>query len=314
MRKLKSVKVDVLVPLYREDLGIEKFNLNISITLKGLGYDYRILYLIDKSEDQTGAKVIALAQLDPRVKYVLFARQAGHQMALRAGFEFVREDAIVVSIDGDGQHPLELIPHLVGSVQDGFDVAQTKRVKSVDHRSIVRLTSKIYYRFFSALTGVSIQSGMTDFRAVSPNVAQHVRDRFSDATPFLRGFISSLELPTRFIPFQARNREFGATNFSIKRLVNFSVEAIFSFSDVPLKLITRVGLVVSLLSILGGFFALFLSFAEGSNVPGYTSIFFSISFLSGLQIISIGVLGNYVRLVLSEVRIRPKFVVESTNL
>jgi polyisoprenyl-phosphate glycosyltransferase len=314
LRDRKSVKVDILVPLFREESGIEKFNLELSGAIKNLHYDYRVLYLIDKSNDQTSSKVVVMAQLDSRVKYLLFARQAGHQMALRAGFEFARRDAIVVSIDGDGQHPLELISKLVESVQEGFEVAQSKRVKSVDHRSMVRVVSKMYYRVFSALTGVKIESGITDFRAVSPNVSQYIRDKYSDSTPFLRGFVSSLGLPTKFILFQANDREFGKTNFTVKRLITFSVEAILSFSDVPLKLITRLGLIVSFFSILGGFIALFLSIVYGSNVPGYTSIFFSISLLSGLQIISIGVLGNYVRLVLSEVRVRPKFVIERTNL
>ncbi len=282
--------------------------------LRKLEYDYRIIYLIDKSEDLTAAKVAEISAHNQGVKFVLFARQAGHQMALRAGFDFARSDAIVVSIDGDGQHPIEMIPLLIDSIQNGFDVAQTKRNRSVDHRFIVRIVSKIYYRVFSKLTGVEIESGITDFRAVSPRVVREVSSSFSDRTPFLRGFISSLKLKSIFISYDAKEREFGITNFSFARLIKFSVEAIFSFSDIPLKLITRLGAIVSTFSILGGVLVLVFSFTQSYKLPGYTSIFFSIAFLSGLQIFSIGILGNYIRLILSEVRVRPKYVIEKSNL
>ena len=308
-----KIKVDVLVPVYREEEGIEFFHQELTRVINELrsDYDLFIYYLVDRSEDLTEIKLSKIARQDSRVKVIVFGKAAGHQMALMAGLKMSRPDATTVMLDGDMQHPPALIPVMIQELGEEFQIVQSLRKVSVDKRLLVRLAKKYYYRVFSKLAGVSLESGFTDFRVVSPEAKKLIAQNYLDKKPFIRGYLSWLDLPTKIVEFEASPRSFGKTNFSFRRLASMATSGILNFSVVPLKMLMRVGTTLSILAILTAFFLMALRLMDLIDVPGYASISISIFFFAGVQLFSVGLLGVYVSNILVQVQNRPDFVVQS---
>jgi len=311
----KIINVDVLVPVYREEEGIEYFHQELTSVIGqlGPGHDVFIYYMVDRSEDLTEIKLNKIAQNDSKVKVIVFGKAAGHQMALIAGLRMSRPDAITVMLDGDMQHPPALIPTMIRELGEKFQVVQSLRKASVDKRAIVRFATKYYYRIFSKLAGVSLESGFTDFRVVSAEAKRMIAQNYLDKKPFIRGYLSWLDLPTKIVEFEASPRSFGKTNFSFRRLASMATSGVFSFSVVPLRVLMRVGTCLSILSIFTAFFLMGLRLMNFIDVPGYASISISIFFFGGVQLFSVGLLGIYVSNILVQVQNRPDFVVQSTT-
>jgi dolichol-phosphate mannosyltransferase len=235
-----------------------------------------IYYLLDRSEDLTEIKLRKIARQDSRVKVIVFGKEAGHQMALMAGLKMSRPDATTVMLDGDMQHPPALIPVMIQDLGQEFQIVQSLRKKSADKRVLVRLATKYYFRVFSKLAGVTLESGFTDFRVVSPEVKKLIAQNYLDKKPFIRGYLSWLDLPTKIVEFEASPRSFGKTNFSFRRLASMATSGILNFSVVPLRVLMRVGIILSILSILTAFFLMVLRLMNLIDVPGYASISISI--------------------------------------
>lgn len=309
-----KIKVDVLVPVYREEEGIEFFHQELTRVINELGSDYDVFiyYLVDRSEDLTESKLSKIAQEDFKVKVIVFSKAAGHQMALMAGLKMSRQNATTVMLDGDMQHPPALVSIMIQELSEEFQVVQSLRKTSVDKRVLVRLATKFYYKVFSKLAGVNLESGFTDFRVISPAAKKLIAQNYSDKNPFIRGYLSWLDLPTKIVEFEANPRPFGKTNFSFRRLASMATSGILNFSVVPLKMLMRVGTTLSIFSILTALFLMSLKLMNLINVPGYASISISIFFFAGVQLFSVGLLGIYVSNILVQVQNRPDFVVRST--
>jgi len=298
-----------VVPVFKEEDGILNFFSRLKSSLDSI-YDWRVIFMVDKSEDNTEKILLDLQKSENAVSTVIFAKAAGHQQAIMAGISYSRKDAIIVTMDGDGQHPPELLPNLIESVSENTQIVQTLRKDSVDPRRLVRLSSRLYYRVFSRMAGVNLVSGITDFRAISPMVASLVREGHNDKTPFLRAYILWLGLPIKYVEFEAESRKFGETKFSFRRLFAFSLQGILAFSTTPLKMIMSLGLTVSASSFLGAIAIIILKLLNHVNVPGYTTLFFAILFLSGIQLFSLGIIGYYLSTVLEETRSRQNYIIE----
>lgn len=309
-----KLEVDILVPVYREEEGIEFFHQElIGVTNKlSSDHDVFIYYLVDRSEDLTEIKLRRIAQQDSAVKVIVFGKAAGHQMALMAGLKMSRPNAITVMLDGDMQHPPAMVPIMIQNLGKEFQIVQSLRKASVDKRILVRFATKYYYKVFSKLAGVNLESGFTDFRVISPEAKKLISQYYLDKKPFIRGYLSWLDLPTKIVEFEASPRSFGKTNFSFQRLASMATSGILNFSIVPLKLLVRVGTTLSILSILTAFFLMGLKLFNLINVPGYASISISIFFFAGVQLFSVGLLGIYVSNILVQVQNRPDFIVQST--
>lgn len=309
-----KLEVDVLVPVYREEEGIESFHLELIRALDEFQfyYDANIYYLVDRSEDLTEVKLRLIAQNDSRVKVIVFGKAAGHQMALMAGLKMSRPSATTVMLDGDMQHPPALVPIMIQGLGEQFQIVQSLRKASVDKRLLVRLATKYYYKVFSKLAGVNLESGFTDFRAISPETKKLIAQNYLDKKPFIRGYLSWLDLPTKIVEFDASPRSFGKTNFSFRRLVSMATSGILNFSVVPLRMLVRVGTSLSVLSFIAALFLMGLRLMNVIDVPGYASISVSIFFFAGVQLFSVGLLGIYVSNILVQVQNRPDFVVQST--
>lgn len=286
-------KIDIVVPIYKEAEVIEEFHSKLISVI--LNFDYRIIYCMDQSSDETEIKLKEIAQNDSRTIVLIFANRCGHQTAIFAGLENCRTDSIVLSMDGDLQHPPELIPNLYQKISSGaFDICQTVRVQSVDPRWYVRKLSKFYYQLLSKLSGVELRSGLTDFRAISPKVRKIIVDGMRVHNPFIRAFVETLQLPKTYVTYTPAKRQRGESKFSLVRLLEFGITGIVSFSTAPLRLLAIAGLLISFICFLS-LSVLFVFKVSGLIlVSGWTSLAILILFGIGIQIFSIGIVGIYI--------------------
>ena len=305
--------VSVVVPIYNEEKTILKFHNELISVLKNNKYNWEIIYVVDKSRDLSQSIITKLANIDQRVKYITFTNRIGHQKALIAGILNAKGKNYIITMDGDLQHPPVLIPELLSGVLSGYKICQSLRQESVDERFIVRNLSKIIYFTFTKLTGIQLQRGTTDFRAISPEVSNYLHINFLDKKPFLRGYLASLNFPTKYVNFKARRRTDGKSKFTLTSLSKLSLDALLAFSTKPLVLITIVGLVVSALSFICSILILALKLFGITKITGYTTMFFAILFLSGFQILSLGTIGLYISNILSGVQNRPLYIIENSK-
>ena len=305
------MKLDIVIPIFNEELGIIEFNEALNQELQKLNssaqLDYNILYCLDPSTDNTENCLEHVCSKNKQIKVICFAGRSGHQNSILKGIELARKDSSVLVMDGDFQHPIELIPIMLDQLKDDIQIVQCKRNESQDPRLHIRLLSKYYYKALSSISGIKIESGLTDFKLMSPLVAKLVRENYMDQKPFLRAFIASLDLPTYTINFDAPQRRFGKTKFSTKTLIKFALSGAFSFSTLPLKIVSYIGFFLSIIAAIILTFTLIKYFTnEDYSPPGYTTLVILISILSGIQLLALGILGQYIGLIYQQILLRPK--------
>jgi glycosyltransferase involved in cell wall biosynthesis len=310
---MKKLNVSVIVPLYKEEKVIVDFNAQLMEVLVKNKYNWEIIYVLDKSEDRTEIIIKELSEANSKVKFITFTNRIGHQKALMAGIINAKSQNFIVTMDGDLQHPPTLIPQMINYLQEGYQIAQTVRKKSVDKRFIVRFFSKSIYKGFMKLTGIKLTKGATDFRAISPSVAFYLRTNYLDKKPFLRGYISSLNLPTKYMNFNADQRKAGKSKFTLVSLAKLTLDGLLAFSTKPLILITFIGVVVSVITFISSVLILGLKWFGITKISGLTTLLFAILFLSGVQILSLGIIGLYLSQVLSGIQNRPMFIPEKSK-
>jgi dolichol-phosphate mannosyltransferase len=241
---------------------------------------------------------------------VRLSRNFGHQYALMAGMEMAAGDA-VICMDCDLQHPVEMLPLLVAKWREGFKVVKTLRQDDCRVGWFKRLTSSAFYRLFSYLSGVQLQSGLADFRLLDRKALNELR-RFSEEGLFLRGITEWIGFPSCAIPYPAGERACGQSRYSLRKMVSLAWKGVSSFSVMPLRIGILIGLVGSLISLLGVFYAFFGKIFGRGTVPGWASTLMVISVLFFILFTYLGILGEYVGRIIIEVRRRPRFIVSET--
>lgn len=302
--------LDVVVPLFNEAEGIRTFHQTLAGVLDALRdrYSWSVIYVVDPSSDGTAAIVRELTEADDRVCGVLLLRRAGHQMSIIAGLERSDADAVIM-MDGDLQHPPELIPEMLALFETGVDVVQTVRAKTEGQGRMARAMSRGFYRLMGHLSEVPMVQGGADYRLVSARVARILSKEIVESDRFLRGLIPWLGLPTATIEFVAPPRAAGRSKYSFRRSVSFAVSGIVSFSKVPLQVGIVLGLIVSLIGIVSGVVALVMKLA-GADIPaGWTTLVVMVAILSGMQLLSLGLVGLYLGVVFDEAKKRPQILV-----
>jgi glycosyltransferase involved in cell wall biosynthesis len=306
----KKQLISIAIPVYNEVENIPLLYDQLKPVLQHLPFEFEIIFVDDGSDDGTYAAVQKLQTQDQRVKAISFSRNFGHQAALTAGLQYATGEA-VITMDGDLQHPPSLIPVLIGKWQEGNQIVFTIRESTADESLFKKLTSKLFYRIMSASSKTPVQPFGADFRLLDRKVVASL-NTLEERDRFLRGLIGWLGFTAIGVPYTADARAAGTSKYNTRKMIKFAFDGILSFSATPLHLVTFLGLFVSMLSFAYGAYSLYAFFFTDRTIPGWTSLLVTILFLGGVQLISIGFLGEYLLRVYNETKRRPLYIIKDS--
>lgn len=281
-------------------------------TAESISPDYEVILVNDGSRDGSLEAIMAAAERNHRIKYISFSRNFGHQVSITAGMDFARGEAIV-TIDGDLQDPPELMVDMYAEFKKGYKVVYAKRIARKGETWFKRKSARWFYRLMARLVSFDIPLDVGDYRLISHDVLDYVR-RMKEYDKYLRGQIAWLGFRSQYVYFERDERKYGKTNYPFRKMLRLAFNGITGFSDAPLKLATNLGFAVCLISFLIGVYALYGYFFDRNTVPGWASTIISITFLGGVQLLSLGIIGEYISRIINNVRDRPLYVIDKTNL
>jgi glycosyltransferase involved in cell wall biosynthesis len=302
-----KVELSVVVPMYNEESNIDFFFERMLALLNQLTQQYEIICVNDGSTDNTMDRLIHYHKIDSRIKIINFSRNFGKETALTAGLRYSRGEA-VIPIDADLQDPPEMIASLVAKWREGYDVVYAVRTKRHGESWSKRLTAHMFYKIINLFSETPIPKNTGDFRLMDRRVVE-VLNRVPERTRFMKGLFAWVGFKQVGLTYERQPRHLGETSWNVWKLWNFALDGITLFSTAGLKFWSYVGVTISLLAFLYAIFLIFHTFLLGRDVPGYASIMVSMLFLGGLQLISLGILGEYLGRVYAEVKHRPLFIV-----
>ena len=300
--------VSVVVPFFNEEKAVDRFLQTIIAVLEDIDTKWEIICVDDGSSDHTLQHLLSAARANPAISVLALSRNFGKESALTAGIESSGGD-VVVLIDADLQDPPMLIGDMLEKWREGYDVVYGIRQSRNEDSLTKRVTAGVFYRIFNSLTSVPVPVNSGDFRLMDRRVADRLRE-LPERTRFMKGLFAWLGYKSTAVYYDRPGREEGNTTWSYWKLWNFALDGLTSFSTVPLRVWTYVGLIVSLMSFGYASFLIFRTFIEGVDLPGYASLMVVILFLGGIQLISLGVLGEYLGRVFIEVKQRPIYLID----
>lgn len=300
----------VISPVYNEEEVIELFYAKLKPVLAGLEERYitKVLFVVDPSTDATLELLRRIALSDSSVQVIALSSRFGHQMSLLAGIDHSNTDLILM-LDCDLQHPPDLIPEMLNESEKGYDIVYTVRKDSEEIGIFKRLGAKLFYRFINRISQVPINENAADFRLVSRRVADVFRSQIRERNQFLRGLFSWVGFNSVGIPFQVQKREAGTSKYTFKRMITFGVHGILSFSKRPLQAAIFVGLGFAGLGFMFAVITVIQYFLYSNFPPGWATLAILISVFSGIQLIFLGIIGEYVGAIFDEVKARPHYIV-----
>jgi dolichol-phosphate mannosyltransferase len=303
---MPDLEISVVAPVLNEEGSVRELHARLTEVLAPLG-SYEIVIVDDGSTDGTWELLSALAARDPHLRLVRLSRNFGHQVAMTAGLDAARGDAVVL-MDGDLQDPPEVIPHLVARWYDGYDVVYAVRSVRPGETRFKLWTAKVFYRLIGRMSPVSIPEDAGDFRLLARPAADALR-RMPEQARFLRGMSSWIGFRQTGVPYERDARRAGETKYPTRKMVRFAVDAITSFSTTPLRIVGGVGftLVVFFVGYLG--YTIYRRFFTDATVPGWTTVIVLLLLIGGAQLIALGVIGQYIARIYDESKRRPLYVV-----
>ncbi|MBP2645339.1 MAG: glycosyl transferase family 2 [Firmicutes bacterium] len=299
--------VSIVVPVYNEQENMEVFYQEVLKYMEPLTYHFELVFVDDGSKDATPLIIERLAAKDSRVRGLILARNFGHQTALSCGMDHAEGDC-VVTMDGDMQHPPEMLPQLIAKWEEGIEVVQTIRKTTEGVSWLKNFTSSLFYRIMNAMSNVQVQEGGSDFRLLDRKVVLSFR-RFRERARFIRGMIGAIGYRQVKMEFVAPKRFAGSSKFSVKKMLHFALDGITAYSKMPLRISFYVGLLFAAASFALTMHVMYIKIFTDEAVPGWATITASILFLGGLQLLFIGIIGEYVGRIFEEVKQRPLYLV-----
>lgn len=297
--------ISIVVPVFNEQENINVFYQEVCKYMEPLNYPFELIFVDDGSTDGTPLIMDKLSQQDNRVRSILLARNFGHQIALTCGLDHARGDA-VVTMDGDMQHPPEMLPLLISKWEAGFEIVQTIRKNTEGVSWSKRFTSGMFYRVINALSNTRIAEGGSDFRLLDRKVVETLKN-FKEKARFIRGMVGALGYKQIQIEFVAPERFAGKSKFSYKKMIHFALDGITAYSRLPLRMALYLGLISGLLSFLLTADVVYTKLFTAEAVPGWATIAASVLLLGGLQLIGLGIIGEYIGRIFEEVKQRPLY-------
>lgn len=296
--------ISIVTPVYNEEDNVVFFHDEVTKVMEKLGMDYELIYVNDGSRDKTDLLIHQLAAHDPHVRALTFARNFGHQIAITCGMDFARGDA-VITMDGDMQHPPALIPKLIEKWQEGYDIVQTIRTATEDAGFVKKLTSSGYYAVINSISTTRVVPGGSDFRLMDRKALDTFL-KFREHSRFIRGIVGGLGFKQTSIEFTAPARHAGVSKFSMKKMLHFAMDGIITNSTVPLRMAFYIGLLAGFAGFLVILHVLWCVLM-GLAVPGWATMTILISIFGGLNLMCLGVLGEYLGHIFEETRNRPLY-------
>ncbi len=304
------VELSIVVPVHNEAAVLDEFFARLMPVLARLGTTWEVICVNDGSTDDSLARLTTRYAADPAIKVVSLSRNFGKDVALSAGFDYAR-GAAVIPIDADLQDPPELIEALIAKWREGFDIVYATRRRRESDSWLKRLTARYFYRVFDRITDFPIPRDTGNFRLLDRRVVD-VLVRLPERTRFMKGLFAWAGFKATPLTYDRDPRAAGSTKWGYWRLWNFALDAITSFSSMPLKIWSYIGVVISLFAFLYALFLAGLVMVRGIAVPGYASLMVAVLFFGGVQLISLGIIGEYLARTYNEVKGRPLYIVRDS--
>jgi polyisoprenyl-phosphate glycosyltransferase len=300
--------LSIIVPVYNEEEVLREFHRRLAAALDDLAIDAEIVFVNDGSRDGSMTLLAELNRADARVAVVDLSRNFGKEVAMSAGLDMVRGDAVIL-IDADLQDPPELVPEMLRAWREGYDIVLMRRRSRAQESWLKKWTARVFYRAMGSIGTVDIPENVGDFRLLSRRAVEALR-RFPERTRFMKGLFAWIGFPTIEIEYDRDGRHAGTTKWNYWRLWNFALEGITSFSVVPLKVASYVGLLTALAAFGYAIKVIVKTLLYGDPVAGYPTLVTLVLFLGGLQLMALGLIGEYLGRMFIEVKERPLYLVQ----
>ena len=307
------MKLSVVIPFYNEENMIQKMYDELVKEINQITKaEFEIIFINDGSKDRTFERMLAIAAGDSRVKYISFSRNFGKEAGTIAGLEYATGEAVIL-MDGDLQHPPAMLPQMIEAYEQGYDVVSARRTRTGEkpHRTFL---AKHFYKLANKLMDIELMDGVSEFRLFSRKVVNAIIS-MQEYNRFSKGIFAWIGFNEKVIEYENQVRTVGETKYSLKFSLNYAIQGILSFNDKPLRMCINFGLfclVISLVYVLWTFIQYLV--VPDSLVSGYFTTIFSVVLFGGIQLISIGVLGEYIGKIYYEVKKRPHYLVDQTNI
>lgn len=304
-------KVSIVIPIFNEELVIDELNSRLSALLAQIsqssGLEWEVVFINDGSRDRSLEKLRGLAAAEPRYRVISFSRNFGHQMAITAGMDRADGDAVVV-MDADLQDPPEVVLDMIARWQEGFDVVYGVRSKRLGETFFKKVTAAGFYRIMRSLTGVEIPVDTGDFRLISRAVVLTMR-ALRERHRFIRGLVAWVGFRQTQVVYERQARFAGETKYPLTKMLRFAFDGITSFSTLPLRMATWAGALSGVFAVAVGVWAVYVKFFIRGVVPGWTTLMILVAFSSSVQLIVMGLLGEYLGRAYEELKGRPLYIV-----
>lgn len=304
---MEQFLVSVIIPVYQEEKNIHALLTRLLPTLQK--YQYEILFVDDGSRDGTGTAIKAIAKDNPALKYISFYRNFGHQMALTCGYRLAKGNC-VITMDADLQDSPEIIDSMIAKWKDGAKVVYAKRNVREAETPFKLITASLFYRFLNFLSDTRIPQNVGDFRLLDRDVVSFLNN-LHEQSRFLRGLVAWGGYPAEYVYFKRERRHAGKTHYTLSKMINFALDGITSFSTKPLRITTYIGFITACLGFVGSLYAVIGKYIFASSfVSGWAALFAAIMFFGGVQIMSIGIIGEYIAKMYQELQQRPQYLIK----
>lgn len=307
-----SIELSIVVPIYNEEKNIPILYQRLKDVASSITDNHELIFVNDGSRDASLFELMKLTETDDKAFYINFSRNFGHQIAVTAGLDHSRGKAVVI-IDGDLQDPPELIPEMYKKHKEGYEVVYAQRSKRKGESWFKKITAKCFYRILRKSTNINIPVDTGDFRLIDRKIVDCLK-QMPEQNKFLRGQIAWLGFRQTAVMFERQERIHGITGYPFSKMLKFALDGITGFSDKPLAFVTRAGLFISLISFLIIIYAIFAHYALQQTITGWTSLIVSSMFIGGIQLLSIGIIGEYISRINKNVLNRPLYIVSNTNM
>jgi polyisoprenyl-phosphate glycosyltransferase len=304
--------ISVVVPIYNEAQNIQMLYQRLEGVLDKLNLPREFIFVNDGSYDQSEAILQELAKTNNNFKYINLSRNFGHQIAVSAGLDYCIGEKIII-IDGDGQDPPEIIEKMYLKSLEGFEVVYARRINRKGESLVKKATAKWFYRLMRRITRIDIPVDTGDFRIIDRRVVEQLK-QMPEKHKFLRGQIAWIGFNQTAVEFEREERKSGETGYSYRKMIRFALDGITSFSNWPLRLATISGFLFAFVGFLLIAYTLYSRYFTDAFEPGWASQMITIIFIGGIQLIGIGIIGEYISRMNDNIRNRPLYVIKDTNI